>query len=55
MGLRSEKYKYKKIVKRALKEWKPHDDFCKELSFAQVNRIAEHSRFLNRSTPTALI
>ena len=43
-----------KTVKRALKQWEPHDDFCKELFLGQINRIAQHSRFLRQSTPSSL-
>ena len=38
-------------MKRALKQWEPHDDFCKELFLGQINRIAEHSRILQLSMP----
>ena len=44
-----------KTVKRALKQWEPHDDFYKELFLCQINRIPEHSRLLQQSTPYCLV
>ena len=44
-----------KTVKRALKQWEPHDDFYKELFLCQINRIPEHSRLLQQSTHYCLV
>ena len=41
-------------MKRALKQWEPHHDFWKELFLCQINRIPEHSRFLQQTTPYCL-